>query len=42
MYYENASTPQKYKVLTLIAVILYSRLQQVPVIDFSIYCLKMT
>lgn len=35
---------KKYKVLTLKAVILYSRLQQVriPVIDFSIYCLKMT
>lgn len=33
---------KKYEVLTLKAVILYSRLQQVPVIDFSIYCLKMT
>lgn len=33
---------KKYKVLTLKAVILYSRLQQVPIIDFSIYCLKMT
>lgn len=33
---------KKYKVLTLKPVILYSRLQQVPIIDLSIYCLKMT